>query len=189
MRDFVWNDQNDPQEISLDVPAGYQMRNIKMDVTPATEKDLIESLRSLATINGGEFPAGLDLNALSTVMKNSMGGKKGSEVPKELQERVMNDSIRIVKGMGFATETNGTDWRYAGQGVKLDAADRAILWYKPKGAEKYRVINADLTAHEVAADALPKVESKPIAAVSPFGAATTKPAPPPVVAPEPLKAK
>ena len=34
--------------------------------------------------------------------------------------------------------------------MKLDTPDRPIFWYKPTGADKYRVIYADLSVKEAA---------------------------------------
>ena len=46
------------------------------------------------------------------------------------------------------------DPHYVGGGVKLGTSDCPILWYKPTGADKYRVIYADLSVKEVAAEEL-----------------------------------
>jgi outer membrane lipoprotein-sorting protein len=40
---------------------------------------------------------------------------------------------------------------YAGKGVRFGAKDRPIFWYKPQGAQTYRVIFADLSTKEFAA--------------------------------------
>ena len=48
------------------------------------------------------------------------------------------------------------DPHYVGGGVKLGTPDRPILWYKPTGSEKYRVIYADLSVKEVPAAEAPK---------------------------------
>jgi outer membrane lipoprotein-sorting protein len=42
------------------------------------------------------------------------------------------------------------DAHYVGKDVKADTPDRPIFWYKPTGAEKYRVIYADLSVKELA---------------------------------------
>ena len=54
------------------------------------------------------------------------------------------------------------DPHYVGGGVKLGTPDRPILWYKPTGAEKYRVIYADLSVKELAPDDVKKLpEARP----------------------------
>jgi hypothetical protein len=49
------------------------------------------------------------------------------------------------------------DSHYIGKDVKLGTPDRPIFWYKPTGADKYRVIYADLTIKEMAADDVQKL--------------------------------
>jgi len=49
------------------------------------------------------------------------------------------------------------DPHYVGGGVKLGTPDRPILWYKPTAAAKYRVIYADLSVKELAAEQLKKL--------------------------------
>ncbi len=41
--------------------------------------------------------------------------------------------------------------------MKLGTPDRAIFWYKPTGAEKYRVIYADLSVKELAPEEVKKL--------------------------------
>jgi hypothetical protein len=41
--------------------------------------------------------------------------------------------------------------------VKLGTPDRPILWYKPTGADTYRVIYADLSVKEMAPDDVKKL--------------------------------
>jgi outer membrane lipoprotein-sorting protein len=48
--------------------------------------------------------------------------------------------------------TPKNDPHYVGGGVKLGTPDRAIFWYKPTGAENYRVLYADLTFKELTPD-------------------------------------
>ncbi len=55
------------------------------------------------------------------------------------------------------------DSHYAGKDVKLGTPDRPIFWYKPAGAEKYRVIYADLSIKELTAvevTKLPEAKAK-----------------------------
>jgi len=56
--------------------------------------------------------------------------------------------IRFFKGEG--------KWHYAGKGIKLGDADKAIFWYQPKGSQTYRVIYGDLHVEDVAQENLPE---------------------------------
>lgn len=49
-----------------------------------------------------------------------------------------------------------SNWRYAGNGVKLGIADKPIFWYLPSGSSKYRVIYGDLNVKDVNEANLPK---------------------------------
>jgi outer membrane lipoprotein-sorting protein len=49
------------------------------------------------------------------------------------------------------------DPHYVGGGVKLGTPNRPILWYKPTGAENYRVVCADLSVKEMSADEVKKL--------------------------------
>jgi hypothetical protein len=44
---------------------------------------------------------------------------------------------------------------YAPKDVKLGDAGKILLWYHPKGSEKYRAIFGDLHAEDVTVDRLP----------------------------------
>jgi hypothetical protein len=48
------------------------------------------------------------------------------------------------------------DRHYAGNGVKVGEADKAIFWYLPEGSGAYRVIYGDLSVKDVAEENLPK---------------------------------
>lgn len=49
---------------------------------------------------------------------------------------------------------------YRPQGAKLGDAKRAVFWYLPAGAEKYRVLYADLHWSDLASDQLPEQPKK-----------------------------
>jgi hypothetical protein len=159
MSDFVWDAPVDPAAMTLEIPKDYEIRHMTMDASTPTEADLAAALKELATINVGRFPASFDLKGLSDVM--AAHAPKSTEEQKAFKETAMNASMKIGRGIGFLTAANGEDFRYAGDGAKLNEANRPVLWYKPKGSQTYHVIYADLTVHgDVAADALPKIPSQ-----------------------------
>ena len=51
---------------------------------------------------------------------------------------------------------NSGNARYAGKDVKFGDATKAIFWYKPSGADKYRVIYGDLNVKDANEADLPK---------------------------------
>ncbi len=61
-------------------------------------------------------------------------------------------------GMNFYVNLRPeNDPHYVGGGVKLGTPDCPIFWYKPTGAEKYRVIYADLSVKDMAPDDVKKL--------------------------------
>ncbi len=141
--------------ISMDVPPGYTLKQNEIDFSEATEQDFIESLRIWAEVLlDGRFPEAIGTEhymkqipllgekLVQSGLSEDEAGKLGMTLP---------------RGMFFLQllETEGK-LHYAGKGVKLGDADKAVFWYRPEGSETYRVIYGDLTVKDVAAEDLPK---------------------------------
>jgi outer membrane lipoprotein-sorting protein len=179
MTDFVWNAKVDPSQLSLTAPPDYKVMPLHMNMAPAAEKDLTDSLRAIAGLNDGAFPNSLDLAGLSEVMKRLKASlPAGADGPgpdaRALQEKASQAMLTVGRGWMFMGDPkNGSDFHYAGKGVKLGAKGRAVMWYKPKGSEAYRVIDADLTVRDVPANELPDVPSQRVEGP---GSAATVPA-------------
>jgi hypothetical protein len=121
----------------------------------ATEQEFIEGLRIRAEVFGdGRFPEGVGvddyLKAAPTMEKKMEGLGLSDEQELEMGMKLSRHLlfIRFFKGQG--------QWHYAGSGVKLGDAERAIFWYQPEGSETYRVIYGDLSVKDVSAEELPK---------------------------------
>ena len=73
--DFVFNVDMDESLFSLEPPAGYTVtvRNVKTDVSPPEEKDLIEMFREYSKLSDGAFPDSLDFLTTTTI-----AGKKAA---------------------------------------------------------------------------------------------------------------
>lgn len=151
--------------VSMEVPAGYTMKDIAIHITEvpapdnhwsnATEEDLVESLRIWAEIIlDGAFP---DAIGTDHFLKQAapLGSKMASlRLPVSEGEQLFH---KFQKGMIFLQKFEfGVKWGYAGKGVKLGDADKIILWYQPQGSNTYRAIYGDLRVAEVAEEDLPK---------------------------------
>jgi hypothetical protein len=152
--------------VSMEVPAGYTLKDNfihiqvtapdnlpeeQLDLSNATEEDLVESLRIWAEIIlDGAFP---DAIGTDHFVKQAyvLGSKLASlRLP-------VSEADKFPKGMIFLQEFEfGGKWGYAGKGVKLGDADKIILWYQPQGSNTYRAIYGDLRVAEVAEEDLPK---------------------------------
>jgi outer membrane lipoprotein-sorting protein len=102
--------------------------------------------------------------------KEKLRAKYGGRIPPEIMAEFMKATMPLIQeqtqkqmreqmppmakdlqGITFYTMLKPkNDPHYAGKGVKLGTPDRPIVWYKPTGAAKYRVIYADLSVKELA---------------------------------------
>jgi hypothetical protein len=146
----------DESLVSMDVPAGYTLSDKQFDMSNFTEQDFITVLRLWAEhLLGGSFPQSLtvgDLMSLTPRMGEKIGQLNISDEEKT--------QLGMTMGRGFVffqqLDPTGATWHYAGSGVKLGDASKAIFWYQPKGSASYRVIYGDLSAKDVAPGDLPK---------------------------------
>jgi hypothetical protein len=139
----------------MDVPEGYKLQKMELDLTSATEADFVEGLRVMAETFGNEqFPEGV---ALAEYMKQV------PQIQKKIEQLKLSDEEQLVLGKKmqqyvlFLRFFKGEGkWYYRGQGVKLGEADKPIFWYRPRGSETYRVIYGDLHIVDVARENLPE---------------------------------
>ena len=140
----------------LTPPAGYKELGgeAKGNSAIQTEETFVNWLRWWANANIDEtFPpmvAGSEI--AKVVMDMAQQGKlKGSEWEKsDVNPRMFNALLFVAN---LPKESN---WRYAGNGVKLGTADKPIFWYLPSGSSRYRVIFGDLSIKEMNEADLPK---------------------------------
>lgn len=156
MMNYEFNVELDESLFNVEIPAGYEIIETDVDVSPASEKELIAALRMCCEASDGGFPTGLDTVSIGKytamyVQKMGIDNEKGP-TGDQFQE-----IMKIARGLQFVMLLpKETDAHYAGAGIKQGDAERAILWFKPVGSEKYRVIYADLTAKD--SDVAPRVD-------------------------------
>lgn len=187
MTNFEWNVPVETVNAMLEVPAGYTVKDFSIDASPATETDLLATLRAIASANNGQFPEELNFAAIGKAAVRQFAGttKPSTTNPSThpsvfgVPQEVMDKAMAVSRGMAFIVPTNGTDWRYAGKGRSMtDGEANPILWYLPTGAAKYRVIDSTLKVTDVAKDALPAVESVSLGSgLMTMTPSTTAPAP------------
>ncbi|MFC1558747.1 hypothetical protein ACFL40_05285 [candidate division KSB1 bacterium] len=142
-------------------PEGYAILKkevVDMSEIKSSENDLINYLRFYASFHKEELlPPINNIPELMNYMKQL--DKKKVKDEKEPDEKIKKS---IQSGMLFFAQMKPeNDWHYAGKGVKMGAADKPICWWKPDGAEKYRVIYGDLKIRDVDPDELKKPEFNP----------------------------
>ncbi|MFB3788850.1 MAG: outer membrane lipoprotein carrier protein LolA [bacterium] len=147
LSDFEFNPPLDESRFSVEPPAEYELIPILMpsvDVSEPTENDLIAVLRMI-TQKSGRFPESLTFQDLAKLLGGKIG--QGDPTPEEIQE-FTTQFITLQRGLLFVQKNLGNDWHYEAQGIAPGAKD-AVCWWRPQGAETYRVIYADLTAADV----------------------------------------
>ena len=113
MSDFVFNVDMDESLFSVEPPAGYTVESGEVDVSPAEEKELIETFRIYSELSDGVFPDSLVVQptmqtaARMVRMKNALEviceklapekGKLDAE-----QRQKFEDLMRTIKDFGFA---------------------------------------------------------------------------------------
>jgi len=139
----------------MDVPDGYRLVESKkreFDMGTPTEQDLVECLRIWAEVLlDGNFPEKIGMTELTKILPQAEA--KLTEWVASAEEGTQK-GMALGKGMLFIMGIE--DHHYAGNGVKVGEADKAIFWYLPEGAETYRVIYGDLSVKDVAPENLPK---------------------------------
>ena len=154
-KNFKFDEPIEDSQVSMDVPEGYTLDEAEIDFTKGTEEDFVESLRVWAEVLlDGKFPEVVGTEQYMKQMpllgeKLVQSGLSADEAGKV--------AMKLPRGMFFLQllETDGK-YHYAGKGVKLGEADKAIFWYRPEGSESYRVIYGDLSVKEVSEENLPK---------------------------------
>ena len=144
----------DDSLFSMDVPAGYTLQQMGLDLTGSTEEDFIAGLRFLAEVGDGFFPEDISIeyfvkNAIQIGEK--IGASKIPDSEKLKAGEILGKFVtflRFFKGEG--------QWHYAGNGVELGDATKAIFWYQPKDSQTWRVIYGDLSVKDVNEADLPK---------------------------------
>ena len=156
-----------PAEIK-DFPKASEGDTVQpMNIGPSVqdEKNLIEMLRVYAAQQNGLLPPTLDARDVESGIKapfeKEVEAKYGTS--REARMKAMQDdefmkpytglAMKCFRGLDFLHDLKPeNDSHYSGKDVKLGTTDRPIFWYKPTGAEKYRVIYADLSVKDMAPD-------------------------------------
>lgn len=155
--DFRFDEDLADSLFDMTPPAGFQGSRLGMPIGQPSEEYLIAFLRTWATDReDGEFPASLSMTEIAAAARQS----KVADRPDDGQPMTMAEQTQKVLpmtlGLMFVMQMDpANDWHYAGRRVKLGEADKPIAWYRPTGAETYRVIYGDLSVREAAPDVLP----------------------------------
>jgi hypothetical protein len=121
-----------------------------------TEEEFVEGLRLIAEkLNYGRFPDGLSYESINKWITSDpvFASQLGAMSKEEAEESLMKLAEYSYFTVFFPGEG---EWTYRGKGVRLGETGTPIFWYRPKGAETYRVIYGDLHVENVSPDRLPQ---------------------------------
>jgi len=113
MSDFVFNVEMDESLFSLEPPVGYTVENMEIDVSPAEEKDLIETFRMYSELSDGVFPDSLDMQTMMQTVGEMVGKKNAFQMIVEKlgpekgklnkeQRQEFEDLMRTIMDLGLA---------------------------------------------------------------------------------------
>jgi hypothetical protein len=146
----------DESLVSMDVPAGYTLKQDQPDFSDVSEADFVESLRIGAQILGdGQFPENVNTGNLMQQVGFLQEKVTVLDCPDEEKGQIC---MAFAKGLLFIQmfEAHGTgQWHYAGAGVEFGDGETPIFWYQPKDSESWRVIYGDLSIKDVSKENLP----------------------------------
>ena len=152
MSHFALNAELKPELFNTTPPADYKVQSFDVDASKPTEATLVEALRLAADLNDGKFIDNFGTASVQALIIKQMLASmkdKQQDKPKDITTEMMQTAMNVGRGLMFALELpDSADAHYAGKGVKRGEPDRPIFWYKPEGANSYRVIYADLSAKD-----------------------------------------
>jgi hypothetical protein len=156
LKNFEFDVPVDESLVSMEPPAGYTLSDKEFDMTQFTEQDFITFLRLwVEHVLGGNFPNSLsagEVMSQAPAIAEKIGQLNISEDQKTQLGMTMGRGLVFFQQL----DPTGTTWHYAGAGVKLGDAEKAVFWYQPRDSETYRVFYGDLSVKDVAPEDLPK---------------------------------
>jgi hypothetical protein len=156
--EFKWNVAFERALFAFKLPEGYALDKQELDMSPDDDARLVEALSMWTEMTGGTFPDTIEDICEEEKVKPLLIAKYDKDGnPKAEFRQAMTAANILVGGLYFVQEqvVEGT-WYYAGRGVRLGEANKAICWWKPEDSEKYRVIYGDLRMADVDAGDLPE---------------------------------
>jgi hypothetical protein len=152
MTDFRINPELDKSLFSLDVPAGYTVRTMRVDPSKTLWVGLTGALKLAAEHNGGMFPSALrGEQGIDGIMQRAVDTfkKEHGEASPEALKLSQDVRRKLDEALAVLNALPPDAWHYAGKNVKPGTPDRPILWAKNRSGTGYHAIYADLSVKAV----------------------------------------
>ena len=157
IKNFQFDIPVDVSQVSMEVPSGYTLKETKLDLSNVTERDFIAGLKVwIEVLLDGRFPESITPKEYMQQMPQLETKVAALNLPEQEAEKL---GTRFVKGMMFINlfRAHGQgQWHYAGQDAEYGDHETPVFWYQPVNSETWRVVYADLSVKDVAAEQLPK---------------------------------
>ena len=162
MTDFDFEERLDEAMFATTAPEGYAVQRIENSDRNPVEKDLIEGLRAVAELLGGEFPACFDEQSLRDLLRQRREASADKGI-KEVAEktRLALRYVELLKEFEKVPEL-----AYVGGGVRLGDATKPVIWWRLNAQTQCRVVYGDLSIRDVAPEELP-AQARAAAQVTP----------------------
>lgn len=145
----------DESLVSMDVPAGYTLKDAALSMENPSEDDFVQTLGFWAEhVLGGTFPDELSTKAFMTLTPKLSAAMQNLGMSEDEGMKVGLRFGRATVFFQMAQHTNPVT--YAGKGVKLGDATTPVCWYQPQGSATYRVVYGDLHVEDTGPEGLPK---------------------------------
>jgi hypothetical protein len=105
MTDFRWDAQAGQPDLDLTVPVGYEIRQMRLQMGPLTEHDIVGALNALGAINTSQFPPGVGMTPSLAQIIAGIGTRvfKDSDAPqwKQVQSSLLEFMTVMGRGVAF----------------------------------------------------------------------------------------
>ena len=161
MDGFEWGTELDPGIFEPNIPSDYKMM-AEMKLPAQDEASAIEGLHTFAEMTDGRYPSQMNVMTLTKESAEVFGKKLGAAKTKPSDEQMQQMTAKMMKVQApvlFYTKLSrdGNDPAYYGKDVKAGDANTVLMRWKISD-DTYRIIYGDLTAENVTAEQLRKME-------------------------------
>jgi outer membrane lipoprotein-sorting protein len=164
LSDIEFVEKVDPDLFSVEPPKGYKVKPQQtFSMAPGGIEDFTSLLDIWTQIKDGAFPDTIESQQFSmdirTYVRQFTNTGEPSKESQLLVEKLGKIDPQQLVRVTMLMQFNKT-FHYQGKGVKLGDKDTAVLWYKPKGQDKYVVMYGDLHVERVLKKDLPQDSNK-----------------------------
>ena len=153
MNNISFNVELEDSLFDLTPPDGYTPFKTFQTESQISEQNLVDFLKlwGQASTNNIYLPISIGPQFSKQVVDMVTEGKLNPETMSKVDPEVMYNGLVFIANLPASS-----NWRYAGENVKVGDARSPIFWYQPENSDTYRVIFGDLHIEDLRSEYLPK---------------------------------